>query len=56
MKEAAMQAEIFFLRLETRMRGLEEASRPRNPRFVPFSPETYSPLRDKQAGESRKHE
>jgi len=31
-----MLAEMYFLRLETMMRALEEAHRPENSRFVPL--------------------
>ncbi len=50
-----MLAEIFFLRLEAMMRGPEEATRPRNPRFVPFSPDAFPHVRERRAKDNGKH-
>jgi hypothetical protein len=50
-----MLAEVFILRLETMMRGQEFPARLRNPRFVPFSPDGFPHLREKQVREDAKH-
>jgi hypothetical protein len=36
-----MLAEMYFLRLESMLRTLEEAARAESPRFVPFSREAF---------------
>jgi hypothetical protein len=50
-----MLAEIFVLRLETIIRGPEFPARLKNPRFVPFTPDGFSHLREKPAREDGKH-
>jgi hypothetical protein len=42
-EEAAMLAEIFFLRLEAVLRASEEVIRAKNSRFVPLSALTFPP-------------
>jgi hypothetical protein len=54
-EEAAMLAEIFFLRLESVMRASEDAGRPKNPRFVPLAPDAFSGAREKQIRDNGKH-
>jgi hypothetical protein len=56
-KEIGMLAEIFFLRLEAMRREaeFEEAVRPGKARFVPFSPGTFTHLRERRAGEMARH-
>ena len=48
-QEAAMLAEIFFLRLETMLRASEEADRAKKHRFVPLSDNVFPMFREKQA-------
>jgi hypothetical protein len=55
-----MLAEVFilrleFMRVESMTRGPEFAARLRNPRFVPFSPDGFPHLRERQVREDGNH-
>jgi hypothetical protein len=45
-----MLAEMYFLRLESMLRALEEAARAEGPRFVPFSREAFKEAHSKGKG------
>jgi len=50
-----MLAEMYLLRLETRMRASEEATRAENSRFVPINPASFTNAQTK-AGEKNQLE
>jgi hypothetical protein len=47
-----MLAEMYFLRLETVLRALEEAARAESPRFVPFSRDAFKEGQSQVKGKS----